>query len=261
LDTQINSVDLAAQPVDALQRVRVVLVHPSHPGNVGSVARAMRVMGLQRLILVAPRQADALRDPQAIAFAAGADSVLQHAQIVDFLPQALADCSLSIAISAGDREFGPPPLTPEDAALQVLDHGGEVALVFGPERSGLTVEQVGFCQRLCSIPTAGPYSSLNLAQAVQVIAYVLRRSVGAVGADRSGTATVPARHEDIEGFLAHWQRALVAIGYLDPAHPKKLMPRMRRLFARAGLQSEEVQLLRGVCKLMEQTAAKADSNH
>ena len=252
---------------DALAHVRVVLVHPSHPGNVGAVTRAMRVMGLRHLTLVAPRQADVLRDPQAIAFAAGADWVLHNAKIVDFLPLALADCTLAIAVSASDRQFGPPPLTPEATAQNVLQHVGAVALVFGPERSGLSIEQVGLCQRLCSIPTAGPYSSLNLAQAVQVLAYVLRRSADAVQESRARLidASAPsedpsaqaARHDDIEGFLAHWERALLAIGYLDPANPKKLMPRMRRLFARAGLQSEEVHLLRGVCKLMEQAARKS----
>lgn len=242
---------------EPLARVSVVLVEPSHPGNVGAAARAMRVMGLRALTLVAPRIPDALRDPQASAFASGATDVLRQARVVVSLDDALADATLAVAVSADAREFGPPPLAPEALAPKLLAELAahpqhRVALVFGNERTGLSIEQAARCELLCSIPGEPDYHSLNLAQAVQVIAYVLRRAA-------DGQTPVPAepagvRHASraaVEGLLAHLERALLAIGFLDPAHPKKLMPRLRRLFARTRLEVEEVDLLRGVCTMAE----------
>lgn len=252
----------AATP-DALSRVSVVLVEPSHPGNVGAAARAMRVMGLRDLVLVAPRVPHAHEDPQAIAFASGATPLLERARLAPSLEAALADVSLAVAISADPREFGPPPLAPENAARRMLDELAadgrhRAALVFGTERTGLSIEHVSRCQLLCSIPGDPQYHSLNLAQAVQVLAYVLRREatadLGRRGDEVSTGAPEPARlasQQAIEGFYAHLERALRAIGFLDPAHPKKLMPRLRRLFARTRLEVEEVDLLRGICKMTE----------
>jgi len=253
----------AATP-DALSRVAVVLVEPSHTGNVGAAARAMNVMGLRDLVLVSPRVPQAHEDPQAIAFASGATQLLERARVVHTLEAALAGVSLAVAISADPREFGPVPLAPEDAARRLLgelgSHGGHrAALVFGTERTGLSIEQVSRCQLLCSIPGDPRYHSLNLAQAVQVMAYVLRREAIAAGGRpgegdaRSGSAAHPrlASQEAIEGFYTHLERALQAIGFLDPSHPKKLMPRLRRLFARTRLEVEEVDLLRGICKMTE----------
>ena len=252
---------------DALGRVRVVLVRPGHPGNVGSSARAMRVMGLRDLALVEPREPDCTRHPEATAFASGATDVLEAARVFGSLDEAVADASLVVGVSAGPREFGPLPQPPEETMAGVLDElaanpAHRVALVFGTERTGLSIADVSRCQRLCSIPGDPDYCSLNLSQAVQLVAYVLRRAAtaataagaaGAAGGARagSGVAGRMAGQAEIEGFFAHFERALVAIGYLDPAHPKKLMPRMRRLFGRARLETEEVQLLRGVCKLTE----------
>lgn len=248
---------------DLLRRVRVVLLRPAHPGNVGASARAMRVMGLRELALVAPREPDCTAQPEAIAFASGATDVLRDARTFATLDEAVADATLVVGVSAGPREFGPVPELPEAAMAGVLDElaahpAHSVALVFGTERTGLSIAEVSRCQRLCTIPGDPGYCSLNLSQAVQLIAYVLRRaaaaraaSLGAGGAATQATAPRMASHAEVEGFLAHFERALVAIGYLDPAHPKKLMPRMRRLFARARLEAEEVHLLRGVCKLAE----------
>lgn len=242
----------------------MVLVRPGHPGNVGSSARAMRVMGLRDLALVDPREPDCTRHPEAIAFASGATGVLEAARVFGSLDEAVADASLVVGVSAGPREFGPPPQPPEETMAGVLDElaanpAHRVALVFGTERTGLSIAEVSRCQRLCSIPGDPDYCSLNLSQAVQLVAYVLRRAaMAADGQERSGVAGSGvggagrmAGQAEIEGFFAHFERALVAIGYLDPAHPKKLMPRMRRLFGRARLETEEVQLLRGVCKLTE----------
>lgn len=247
---------------DALARVRVVLVRPGHPGNVGSSARAMRVMGLRDLALVDPREPDCTRHPEALAFASGATDVLDAARVFGSLDEAVADASLVVGVSAGPREFGPQPQPPEETAAAILDElaadpAHRVALVFGTERTGLSIADVSRCQRLCSIPGDPDYCSLNLSQAVQLIAYVLRRAATAAHAPdaQAGSAAAGAGRmadqAEIEGFFAHFERALVAIGYLDPAHPKKLMPRMRRLFGRARLETEEIQLLRGVCKLTE----------
>ncbi len=269
-------------------RIRVVLVQPSHPGNVGACARAMRVMGLRRLVLVSPARAGVLDDPEARARSSGAGGVLDAARVCGSLDEALADVTLAIAISADTREFGPPLRDPDAACAAAVDEllnadAHQVALVFGTERTGLSIADAGRCQLLCAIPGESDYNSLNLAQAVQVIAYELRRAVmrrvpeatgrdaagaadargaGAGGAGQGGggagdesdeatAATVRATQRDVEQFFQHFEHALVRIGFLDPAHPKKLMARLRRLFGRARLEVEEVRLLRGLCRLIE----------
>jgi tRNA/rRNA methyltransferase len=250
----------------ALERLAFVLVEPCQPGNVGAAARAMRAMGFDDLVLVAPQVHDVLEHPQTRAFASGANDLLARARVVPTLEAAIAGATLVVGVSADPREFGPAPLTPEAAAERVsaelaADPAHRVALVFGTERTGLSVEQVLRCQLLCSIPGDPDHHSLNLAQAVQILAYVLRRSVqarqpadtlvhGRAHALPSGQRF--ASQAAIEGLFVHLERALVVIGFLDPAHPKKLMPRLRRLFARSRLEVEEVDLLRGVCKMAEQ---------
>lgn len=271
--------------------MRFVLVEPSHPGNVGSTARAMRVMGLTDLVLVAPRLPEAARHPDAIAFASGATDILARCRVVPDLDAALADVSLAIAVSAATRAFGPDPLEPEAAAALALDEVARtpqatVALVFGTERTGLLITHVLRCQALLSIPGAPEYNSLNLAQAVQIVAWELRKAAlaravagahppatggapagvpagalaGAREAPRSeapapGSAPAMADGAQIERLFTHLEQALVAVRFLDPAHPKKLMPRLRRLFARTRLEVEEVELLRGLCKQMLLAAA------
>ena len=274
------AVRLHRAPPASLQAVDVVLVQPSHPGNIGACARAMRVMGLRNLVLVAPRLVDAHRHDEARAPASGATDVLAAARRHDTLAGALAGVTLAVAVSADVREFGPPPLSPEEVCQQAAAHlreadgAGRVAFVFGAERTGLAIDDVLRCQRLCSIAGDPDYNSLNLAQAVQVISYVLRRTFDAASIPAAtqaaggqaarttdaaavpGAAGRPAPLAEVEGFYRHLEQALIAVGYLDPAAPKKLMPRMRRLFARAQLERDEVNLLRGICRAMEVAARR-----
>ena len=236
----------------------MVLVSPSHGGNVGATARAMRVMGLRSLTVVRPRFAGICSHPDAVAFASGATDVLAGAIEVDTLDDALADCHLAVAVSAETREFSAAPRPPWEVCPQIIgaladDPALQAALVFGPERTGLSVAHVQRCSAVVSIPGEPGYSSLNLAQAVQVLCWELRRAAlaGVVPPQPAEPgAGPPATHQQIEQFHAHFEEALVAVGFLDPLAPKKLVPRMRRLFARAGLRVEEVELLRGVCKQM-----------
>lgn len=245
----------AADP-EPLARVAFVLVGTSHPGNVGSAARAMRTMGLVDLRLVAPRFADVAERPEAVALASGATDVLGAARRFDSLADAIGDAALAIAVSAEPREFGPEPATPEGCATDALgvlseDPAHRVAFVFGAERTGLSIDEVQACGRLCSIPASPSYASLNLAQAVQVLAYCVRRAALDARPAAPEAAERLADQRAVQGLLEHGERALQAIGFLDPRHPKKLLPRLRRLLLRARLRPEEVDLLRGVLKLME----------
>nr|WP_322071312.1 RNA methyltransferase [Paraburkholderia bannensis] len=243
---------------------RFVLVEPSHPGNVGAAARAIKTMGFSRLVLVSPRVPQVQLDPEAIAMASGADDVLAAAHIVPTLADALAGTQWSLALTARMREYGPPPAAPrhavQDACRQVAAHG-DIALVFGNERTGLSNEDVERCSALAHIPANPAYSSLNLAQAVQVLAYELRMAyldesgagtaLPAAGAATLGapvTATPLATSDDIERMYVHLENALIALDFLDPTNPKKLMSRLRRLFARSGLEREEVNIVRGIAK-------------
>ncbi|SDO99101.1 tRNA/rRNA methyltransferase [Ralstonia sp. 25mfcol4.1] len=249
-------------------RVRVVLVETSHPGNVGSVARAMKTMGfggqLGSLVLVSPREAGVLTHPDAVAMASGADDVLAGARIVDDVESALAGTAFTVAMTARQREFGPPRLLPRAAAARcqamlAADGRGVIAFVFGNERYGLPNEAVLRCSAVTHIPANPAYASLNLAQAVQLIAYEMRLALleaepaqaeAPDGTRNIGYAGEPATAEQVESMFGHLQAGLVAIGFLDPDNPRKLMPRLRRMFARAGLEREEVNILRGIAKRM-----------
>jgi len=254
--------DAFEPPRDAFASTRFVLVEPSHPGNVGAAARALKTMGFSRLVLVAPRIAQVQHDPEAIAMASGADDVLAGAQVAPTLADALAGVQWSLALTARTREYGPPLRAPRDAAQHACLNvrrqtpHGDIALVFGNERTGLSNEDVERCSALAHIPANPAYSSLNLAQAVQVLAYELRLAyldggASAVTAAAAATAvptTALAPSEDIERMFAHLENALIALEFLDPANPKKLMSRLRRMFARAGLEREEVNIVRGIAK-------------
>lgn len=246
----------AAQPTGPLSggftSTRFVLVEPSHPGNVGAAARALKTMGFSRLVLVAPRVPHVQSDPDAIAMASGADDVLASAHVVPTLGDALSGVHWSIALTARSREYGPPRLAPRAAAEQACRQvgTGDIAFVFGNERTGLSNEHVEQCRALAHIPANPAYSSLNLAQAVQVLAYELRI---AFLEQASAPAPLPeagtlAQSDEIERMYVHLENALVALDFLDPRNPKKLMPRLRRLFARSGLEREEVNILRGIAK-------------
>jgi tRNA/rRNA methyltransferase len=249
----------------ALARIAIVLVSTSHPGNVGATARAMKVMGLSRLALVAPRYDDVLTQADAVAFASGAVDVLDHATTHATLDEALAATTHAIAMSAREREFAPPLSTLRAASADVIrridDTDVTVAFVFGSERYGLSNDDVLRCQARCRIETSDVYGSLNLAQAVQLVAYECRLAllagvIAGVIADPANDTPL-ATHEEREALIDHLEQGLLAIGYLDPDAPKKLMPRLRRLFARAELEREEVQWLRGIAKAMLRTAEAA----
>lgn len=236
------------------RRLRFVLVETSRAGNVGSVARAMKTMGFSDLVLVTPRCEAPLRDAEAVAFASGAIDVLEGARIVGSVAEALEGCNFAAAVSARLREFSPPVWSPRDFSSHVAD-GAELrpALILGNERFGLPNEIVEGCNVLINIPANPDYSSLNLSQAAQVLAYECR--LAAQGENRTQTGVgfhgEAASLAQIEGMYAHLEEALVAIGFLDPANPKKLMPRLKRLFARTGLETEEVNILRGIARHMQ----------
>lgn len=236
-------------------RLRFVLVETSSPGNIGAAARAIKNMGFGELVLVNPRFRNVLKEDAAIAFASGAQDILAAARVVSSISEALLDCNFAAAISARLREFSPPLTTPRKIAAQLKrDTGLRAALIFGNERFGLPNEVVQQCNVLINIPANPAYSSLNLAQAVQVLAYECRMAVleGDEPA-QSSCASIPigwcgetAQISDIEGMLRHLEEALVAIEFLHPDSPKRLMPRLRRLFSRTRLETEEVNILRGI---------------
>lgn len=229
-----------------MQRIRIVLSRTSHPGNIGAAARAMKTMGLSRLYLVAPK---ILPEEQATAMASGADDVLAAATVVDSLEEALAGTVLAVAMTARRRDLSAPIQWVREAAAEVIaaTAHGDVALVFGNETAGLSNQETDLCQRLAMIPANADYSSLNLAAAVQIAAYELRLAGVDIGSPPpTNEAGLPATHEEVEGLIGHLEQAAVESGFLDPAQPKRLMPRMRRLFARAAPEKEEVQILRGM---------------
>lgn len=261
-------------------RTRFILIQTSHAGNVGATARAMKTMGFDDLVLVAPRWANVLRREETIQRASGALDVLNNARIVDTLDEALDGISHLCATAMTPRDFGPPTrqprahfemllkqerTAPADQALQpdlasnsapnsTAEAG--VAFLFGSERFGMANEDVYRCHAALTIPTNPGFGSLNLGAAVQVIAYEWRQALGGFAQE-----TVPeaprADAQQVAGMLEHWERALVGIGFLDPAAPKKLMPRLNQLFNRAQLAPEDIHILRGVAKAMLETAEQA----
>ncbi|MAD27461.1 MULTISPECIES: tRNA (cytosine(32)/uridine(32)-2'-O)-methyltransferase TrmJ [Halopseudomonas] len=240
-----------------LKNVRVVLVNTSHPGNIGGAARAMKNMGLSELVLVDPER---FPDPDAVSRASGADDVLVNARIVATLEEAIADCSLVLGTSARDRRIPWPVLDPRESADKVLDQleqvaDAQIALVFGREDSGLTTDELQRCQYHVHIPSMPDFSSLNLAAAVQVLAYELRMQ----GLQREGAPTkmhkvettavfneIPATAGELEQFYQHLEQVLVEIGFHDPQKPRQLMPRLRRLYGRVHLNRMEMNILRGI---------------
>lgn len=237
--------------ISLFNRLRVVLVETSRPGNIGAAARAMKTMGFSNLVLVNPRIPDAVMHEEAVAFASGAQDVLHSAIVVGSIDEACKDCNFTAAVSARLREFSPPIVMPRTFAERlVADRGLTAALIFGNERFGLPNEIVEKCNLLINIPANPNYSSLNLAQAVQVLTYECRM---AVAGDLPQDTDIGFRGElagmaQIDGMYAHLEQALAAIAFLDPNNPKKLMPRLKRLFSRTQLETEEVNILRGIAK-------------
>ncbi|TFZ02243.1 RNA methyltransferase [Ramlibacter henchirensis] len=238
-------------------KTRFILIQTSHAGNVGAVARAMKVMGFDDLVLVAPRWADVLSRPEAVERASGATGVLEKARVVATLDDALDGVDTLCATAMTPRDFGPPTATPREHLPLLPQRSQGVAFLFGSERYGMRNEDVYRCHVALTIPTAPDYGSLNLAAAVQLIAYEWRQALGGFGVAPSASQPEAADAQALAGMLEHWEQALVDIGFLDPAAPKKLMPRLNRLFNRAQPTPEEIHILRGVAKAMQQVAAKA----
>lgn len=227
--------------------LRFVLVATSHPGNIGAAARAMKTMGLRELVLVAPRR---YPDPEATALAAGAADLLAAARVVDTLVEAIADCRTVYGLTPKRRTVPLPEYTPRDVAPRALADAasGPVAFLFGTERIGLTNDEVERCHATVSIPADPAFDSLNLAQAVQLMAYELRLAAGVGEGEHTArdAAEVPARAAELEHFFAHLAETLYDIDFLKgrPAHT--VLRRLRRLFLRAGLSAREAATLRGV---------------
>ena len=240
-------------------RTRFILIETSHAGNVGAAARAMRVMGFDDLVLVRPRWANVLRKEETIQRASGALDVLAKARVVDTLDEALEGMVHVCATAMTPRDFGPPTRAPRTHLAELAPQGQSVAFLFGSERYGMKNEDVWRSHVCLQIPTAPDFGSLNLGAAVQVLAYEWRQALGGFAPAASaaeGAAPALADAQQIAGLLGHWEQSLTDIGFLDPAAPKKLMPRLQQLFNRARLQAEEIHILRGVAKAMSE-AAKA----
>lgn len=249
-------------------RVRFVLTEPSHPGNVGSAARAVKNMGFDDLWLAAPQTEAMTADPQAVALASGATDVLDRTQTSPSLGEALGPITLAFAMTARARDLGPPPCDIREAAQLSAEHlmhhpDNRVAIVLGCERAGLTNEQVALCQRVCHIPANPAYSSLNVSQALQLAAWELRYALIDASQRLPQTPDLApdpgktiATGQAVQALLAHWEQALIAVKFLDPEHPKKLVPRMQHLFQRSNLTQDEVDMLRGLCTAMIKSAQK-----
>lgn len=243
----------------SLDNIRIVLVRPTHPGNIGATARAMKTMCLSRLYLVAPER---FPSTEATALAAGAEDVLDAAQTCVTLDEAIGDCVSVIGSSARERRIEWPCLAPEEGARQLLTDAerGPVALLFGQERTGLTNDELDRCHRVVSIAANPDYSSLNIANAVQILAYEIfgahlesqRRASG----ETSATPGLEVTAADMDRLYRHLETVLVDIGFLDPENPRLLMRRLVRLFNRAQLDTNEYNILRGVLTAVQQARTR-----
>jgi len=247
----------------AADHIRIVLVGTQHPGNIGSAARALKTMGLSRLVLVAPER---YPDIEAHALAAGADDVLATAPVMATLAEAVADCRLVLGCTARSRRVALEEHLPRAAASLVTAQAGtgaEVALVFGRERTGLTNDELQLCHAAVHIPANPEYSSLNLAAAVQVLAYEIRMALLQSGGPEASTAAIqtedePASHAQLEGFFAQLADTLDAIDFHKGRAPESAMRKLRRLFLRSALDVREVRLLRGILADAQRMARLAD---
>lgn len=228
--------------------LRIVLCQTSHPGNIGSTARAMKTMGLSRLYLVRPKH---FPDSEANALAVNAADLLETAVVTQTLEEAIADCQFVIGVSGKQRSLSQQVLTVREAAAEarnIATHQ-QVALVFGTEMSGLSNEEADRCHMLATIPANPEYTSLNLAQAVQIMCYELRMAITTGELHYQEKPAELATQDDLERFYVHMQEVLEQIGYINPRAPKKLFERLRRLYGRTRLEKEEVNLLRGILTL------------
>ena len=239
-----------------LNNIRIVLVHTTHPGNIGAAARAMKTMGLQNLYLVQPK---VFPDEIAMARAKQAEDILNNAVVVDSLAEAIADCTLVLGTSARPRNLAWPTLTAAQAGERVIQEANnqQVALVFGRERTGLTNEELQQCHYQLHIPANPDYSSLNLAAAVQVVAYeVYHRYISTTKTALANEPTELANTAELAGLYEHLTRVLTQIDYLDPEQPGHIIPRLQRLYNRARLDKVEINILRGILTAVQK---KTDS--
>ncbi|WP_445000455.1 tRNA (cytosine(32)/uridine(32)-2'-O)-methyltransferase TrmJ [Halomonas mongoliensis] len=244
-----------------LDRIRIVLIGTSHPGNIGGVARAMHNMGLADLALVAPRCEPVTAD--SVSRASGADHLVHGARVVETLEQAVADCTLVVGASARSRTLPWPMIAPRALGArlpqELAGDGARVALVFGREDSGLTNAELQRCHAHVHIPTNPDFSSLNLAAAVQVLAYECRLAwLEEAPAPTEEPEQALATHEELEHYFAHLERTLIAIGFHDPAMPRQLMARLRRFTLRARPERMELNILRGILSDTEKLAPPRD---
>lgn len=247
-------------PEQVLERFRIVLITTTHPGNIGATARAMKVMGLSRLHLVSPK---IYPSADATARASGADDILQHTVVHESLEPALEGCGLVLGTSARLRSLPMPVLDARAAAAQAVAEVDKhkIAVLFGRERHGLTNEEMQRCNFLVNIPTNPDYGSLNIAQAVQIIAYELRLAAIAAGGGEIGIFLPPADWEPVDGaqmdlLFEHLEETLLDLEFLNPKQPKKLMARLRRLFNRARPDQNEMNILRGILRAAQEAAKK-----
>ncbi len=274
-----------------LDNIRIVLSHTTHPGNIGAAARAMKTMGLRHLYLINPRY---FPDAQAVAMAAGADDILQNAAVCSSIDEALHGVVFTVAMTARLRDISIEVKTPREAMPHVLQQAATqpVALLFGTEMSGLTNEEMGKAQLGVNIPANPDFSSLNIAAAVQVMAYELsvaaqsytpnvlevRPRHGAAEPSGAGVAAPhllpqtagvasnvskvrPATHERIEGFYAHLEKTLLEIGFFTTQNPARLMQRLRRLYSRTRLEDEEINILRGMLSVATEYNARLKARY
>ncbi len=243
--------------LEILSNIRVVLVHTTHPGNIGAAARAMKTMGLAHLRLVTPKY---FPHAEATARAAGATDVLDTTQVCATFADAVADCSVVLGVSARSRTIAWPQWDARSAGRHIVGcaHNTPVALVFGSERVGLSNADIDRCHGLVQIPANADYASLNLAAAVQVLAYELRvAALEDVALEKAVLpAHVPADAQDLERFYEHLRQTLVNIQFLDPENPRQLMRRVRRLFNRALPDTMELNILRGILAAVDANNAK-----
>ncbi len=238
------------------KNIRIVLINTSHPGNIGSAARAMKTMALDNLYLVSPQK---FPDDQAVAMASGAGDILDNAVVVDTVEEAIADCALVMGTSARMRRVRWPQLEPREAVEQIMEESVShpVAILFGTERIGLTNEELDCCHTLINVPTNPEYGSLNVASAVQIMSYELRlaelsEDEGARKALLSSAAPNEkedsdfATSDEFEGMIAHAEKMMVDVDFIDPNHPEKLLRQIRSMFNRIRLTKREINILRGI---------------